>query len=248
MNKKNKLIEIKNLYKKYDNNELNVIDNISFDVYKGEIVSIVGTSGCGKSTLLNIISGLTKKTSGEINYYFNKENIGYMMQEPALFPWFNVKKNAELGCLIKRIDNESYIDKLLERYGLREFENKFPNSLSGGMKQRVSLIRTISTKPDLLLLDEPFAALDYQSRLLISKDVYDLIKENNTTAIIITHDISEAISMSDRVIVLSKRPCKIKTIYDRKLEQKQDPINNRKDKLFLHYYELIGQDLDLFNE
>ena len=245
---KNKVLEIKNLSKSYisNSNDIKVLDNISFDVFKGEILCIVGTSGCGKSTLLNIISGTDNCYDGVIKYNINKDNIGYMFQEPALFPWLNIRKNSSVGCDIKKIDSEDYINKLLDRYGLIDFENKYPNNLSGGMKQRVALIRTISLKPSLLLLDEPFAALDYQTRLSISKDVYNVIKENNTTAIIITHDISEAISMADRVIVLSKRPTHIKNIYDIKLDHKADPVSNRKDSKFALYYELLGKDLDLF--
>lgn len=244
---KKKLVEIRSLSKEYSNTT-KVIDNISFDVYEGEIVSIVGTSGCGKSTLLNIISGLLKGSKGSIIYNFDKNNIGYMMQEPALFPWLTIIDNAKLGCNIKKIKNDDYINELLDKYDLKNFINKHPYELSGGMKQRVSLIRTVATMPDLLLLDEPFANLDYQSRLLISKDVYNLIKSNNITTIIITHDISEAISMSDRVIVLSKRPCSIKNIYTIDLENKSDPVSNRKDKSFLKYFESIGKDLELFNE
>ena len=245
---KNNILEIKNLYKSFNNkgNIIDVINNISFNIKKGEIISIVGSSGCGKSTLLSIIAGLEESTKGSINYNFDNNNIGYMLQEPALFSWFNIITNAKLGCLIKGIDNNRYINELLTKYGISEFKYKFPKDLSGGMKQRVALIRTISTKPDLLLLDEPFAALDYQSRLSISKDVFDLIKENNVTAILITHDISEAISMSDKVIVLSKRPCRIKNTYNIKLNNKSNPIENRKDDKFMYYYNLIAKDLDLF--
>ena len=245
---KNKILEVKNLCKSFQHNQekIDVLNNINFDVYDGEIISIVGTSGCGKSTLLNIINGIDKDYTGYIKYNFDEKQIGYMLQEPALFPWLNIKKNASLACDIKNINNYEYIDYLLKRYNLSEFADKFPNSLSGGMKQRVALIRTITSKPKLLLLDEPFAALDYQTRLKISNDVYNLIKENNIPAIIITHDISEAISLSDRVIVLSKRPSSIKKIYNIILKNKMDPIPNRKDEFFTKYYDLIGRDLDIF--
>ena len=245
---KNRLLSIKNLNKKFKNNKdiTKVLENITFDVFEGEIISIIGPSGCGKSTILNIISNLIDPEEESIMYNFDKKNIGYMMQSDALFPWLNIEKNAKLGCDIKQINNYDYIDKLLKEFKLYDFKNKFPNALSGGMKQRVSLIRTISTKPKLLLLDEPFASLDYQSRLTISNDIYKLIKENNISAIIITHDISEAISMSDRVIVLTKRPAKIKNIYKIDLYEKKEPIDNRKDKYFNNYYELILKDLDLF--
>lgn len=247
---KNKLISINNLSKTFNNSReiINVLNDISFDVYDGEILSIIGTSGCGKSTILNIISGLINDYDGEIQYYFEKSDIGYMLQSDALFPWLSVEENAKLGCKIKNVNNLDYINELLDRFALKDFKNKYPRELSGGMKQRVSLIRTISTKPKLLLLDEPFAALDYQSRLSISKDVYNLIKENNITAIIITHDIAEAISLSDRVVVLSKRPSTVKKIYHIKLNNKQDPINNRKDDNFNYYYDLLCKDLDIFEK
>lgn len=250
MSQKNNVLEIHNLYKSFinKNENIDVINNISFNVRNGEIISIVGTSGCGKSTLLNIISGLIDKTSGSVIKNISDDDIGYMMQEPALFPWLTIKKNATLGCLIKNIRNDDYIDELLKKYDLLKFKNKFPKDISGGMKQRVALIRSIATKPKLLLLDEPFAALDYQSRLSIGYDVFKIIKNNAMSAVIITHDISEAISMSDRVIVLSKRPCKIKNIYDIKMDNSSSPIERRKDKNFSYYFELIGKDLDLFNE
>lgn len=242
-----KKIEIRNISKSYG--DVKVIDNLSFDVYNGEIICIVGTSGCGKTTLLNILAGLLDLTDGEIKYNFNKNNIGYMMQEPALLEWLNVKKNAQLGCILKKIKfDTNEIDNLINKYGLSKFKNNYPKELSGGMKQRVSLIRTIATKPEILLLDEPFAALDYQSRLLISNDIYNATKENNITTIMITHDISEAISLADRIIVLSNRPSKIKRIYDINLKSKSTPSLNRKDEYFMKYYEAIGKDLDLFEK
>lgn len=242
-----KKIEINKISKSYG--DVKVIDNLSFDVYNGEIICIVGTSGCGKTTLLNILAGLLDLTDGEIKYNFNKNNIGYMMQEPALLEWLNVKKNAQLGCILKNIKfDTNEIDNLINKYGLSKFKNNYPKELSGGMKQRVSLIRTIATKPEILLLDEPFAALDYQSRLLISNDIYNATKENNITTIMITHDISEAISLADRIIVLSNRPSKIKRIYDINLKSKSTPSLNRKDEYFMKYYEAIGKDLDLFEK
>ena len=245
----NYFLKVNNLNKSFkkDNEEIEVLKNINLNVNKGEFISIVGTSGCGKSTLLNIIAALDKPTSGDINYSFNvKEDIGYMMQDSALLPWFNIEKNAHLASKIKKINSTSYINTLLNKYGLNNFKNSYPNVLSGGMKQRVSLIRTIGTYPKLLLLDEPFSKLDYQSRLLISLDVYKLVKENNITTILITHDIAEAISLSDKVIVLSKRPATIKKIYDIKIDKSLSPTKRRKDKKFMEYFDLIGKDLDLF--
>lgn len=246
----NELLSIKDLNKSFNNNEVvDVLNNINMDVYKGEFISIVGTSGCGKSTLLNIIAKLDKPSSGLVKYYFNNNDIiGYMMQEPALFPWLNIEKNALFAINVKNLNNNNYIMDLLKKYGLYEFKNKYPSELSGGMKQRISLIRTIGLKPTLLLLDEPFSQLDYQSRLSISNDVYNLVKENKITTILITHDISEAISLSDKIIVLSKRPAHIKNIYNLEFSKNLSPIERRKDKLFLYYFDLIGKDLDLFEE
>ena len=239
-----KIIEVKNLTKRF--NDLLVIDNISFDIFEGEIICIVGTSGCGKSTLLNILSQLDNNYDGIVKTSISKNDIGYMMQEPALFPWLDIKSNAELACKIKKINNNGYVDNLLKKYSLYEFKNNYPNTLSGGMKQRLSLIRTLSTKPKVLFLDEPFAALDYQTRLAICDDVYKAIKENNITAILVTHDISEAISIADRVIVLSKRPTKIKNTYEIDLTNKSTPLLNYQDEKFPYYHQNIGRDLDIF--
>lgn len=245
---KNNILEINRLSKTFNNKKevVDVLDNINFNVKDGEIICIVGTSGCGKSTLLNIIAGLDNNYDGNINYNFDKEKIGYMLQDSALFPWLNIYDNATLACNIKKINNDMYINYLLERYGLSEFRNKYPDKISGGMKQRVALIRTISYKPKLLLLDEPFAALDYQTRIAISNDIYSLIRENKITTILITHDISEAISMADRIIVMSKRPAHIKNIYKIDLNHKGNPSENRCDEKFSYYYELIRKDLDVF--
>ena len=168
-----------------------------------------------------------------------------MLQKDNLFEWRTIYKNCLLGLEIQKVKNKKqYIETLLKKYGLYEFRNNYPSNLSGGMRQRVSLIRTLAIKPDILLLDEPFSALDYQTRLAVSEDVYKIIKKENISTIMITHDISEAISMADKVIVLSKRPSKIKNIYKIKLKNKQTPIENRKDENFQKYYEQIWKDID----
>ena len=243
------LLEIKGLSKNYHtiDNEIKAIDNLSIDVYENEILAIVGPSGCGKSTLLGILATLENKTRGEIikNYDYK---IGYMLQTDSLFPWLTVLENTLIGLNIKNNKTKENINNainLLDKYGLNEFKNSYPNNLSGGMKQRVALIRTLATNPDLILLDEPFSALDYQTRLALSSDMYKIIKNENKTAILITHDIAEAISMADRVIVLTKRPCTVKHIYEIKLNNKTDPIENRKDKNFNYYYDMIWRDLDV---
>lgn len=244
-----KLLEINNISKTFNtlNGEINAIKSISFDVNNEDFIAIVGSSGCGKSTLLNIISGLLEKTNGTIKFYKENPVIGYMLQEDALLPYLNILDNATLGLSLKKIktkENIEYTKKLLETYGLKDFIYKYPKELSGGMKQRVALIRTLAIKPDILFLDEPFSALDYQSRLSVSDDVYNIIKKEKKTVIMITHDIAEAISLSDKIIVLSKRPSIVKKIYDIEMENKSTPINNRKCKEFSDYYDKIWRDLD----
>lgn len=244
------LLEIKNLKKVYHNKqgETLAVDNVNFDVYQQEILAIVGPSGCGKSTILSILSDLNKKSDGKIVFH-DKEEIGYMLQTDSLFPWLTILDNCLLGLEIKKRKNPESIKnviRLLDKYGLSEFKYKYPDSLSGGMKQRVALIRTLAINPSLLLLDEPYSALDYQTRLALSDDMYRIIKAEKKTAILITHDIAEAISMSDRVIVLSRRPATVKSIYEIKLSDKKNPIHNRKCMEFNDYYEKIWRDLDVY--
>jgi len=246
--KMNNILQIKDLNKKYysKKNEVMAISNLSLEVKDGELLAIVGPSGCGKSTLLNIIGGIDNKTSGEI-LIDNGKKIGYMLQEDSLFPWLNILDNCLIGLRIRNEindDNIKYVKELLNTYGLGDFMNSYPASLSGGMRQRVALIRTLSLKPDILLLDEPFSALDYQTRLAVSDDVYKIIKETGKTVIMITHDIAEAISMADRVVVLTDRPSKVKKIYDIVMDEKSSPINNRKCKEFSQYYDMIWKDID----
>ncbi len=243
----NKLLSVKNLNKVYYNKkeETEAIKDISFDLYEGEFISIVGPSGCGKSTLLNILTGMDHLTKGTIDL---KENLklGYMLQSDSMLEWKKVIDNALLGLEIKREkteENKNYVKGLFQKYGLSDFLDKYPKELSGGMRERVALIRTLALKPDILILDEPFSKLDYQSRLKVSDDVYKIMKEEGKTALMVTHDISEAISISDRVIVLSDRPCTIKNIYKIKREKEGTPIENRKDKYFAYYYDCIWKDL-----
>ena len=222
------------------------LEDITLNVREGEYISIVGPSGCGKSTLLNIIGGIDNKSGGEI--VVNSENkIGYMLQNDCLFPWLNIMDNCLIGLKIKgnlSEDNIKYVSELLDSYGLKDFKYKYPSSLSGGMKQRVALIRTLALKPDILLLDEPFSALDYQTRLTVSDDVYKIIKDTGKTVIMITHDIAEAISMSDRVVVLTNRPARVKKVYNIEMTGKSNPINNRKCREFSTYYDMIWKEID----
>lgn len=239
------ILTIKNLNKIYHTktSETKAIEDFSFELNDNEFVAIVGPSGCGKSTILNILANLDNKSNGEI---ILKDNIklGYMLQQDALFNWKTVLDNCLLGLEINKLNNKDYVLKLLNTYGLKDFINSYPNNLSGGMRQRVALIRTLATKPDILLLDEPFSALDYQTRLKVSDDVYNIIKKEKKSAIMVTHDIAEAISMADKIIVLSKRPSKIKKIIDINLTDKSTPINNRKAKEFAYYYDLIWKEID----
>ena len=239
------ILTIKNLNKIYrtKTSETKAIEDFSFELNDNEFVAIVGPSGCGKSTILNILANLDTKSNGEI---IIKDNIklGYMLQQDALFNWKTVLDNCLLGLEINNLNNKDYVLKLLNTYGLKDFINSYPNNLSGGMRQRVALIRTLATKPDILLLDEPFSALDYQTRLKVSDDVYNIIKKEKKSAIMVTHDIAEAISMADKIIVLSKRPSVIKKIIDINLTDKSTPINNRKAKEFAYYYDLIWKEID----
>ncbi len=247
---KNKILEISHLTKNYQDldGEIEAVRDISFDVYEKEFLAIVGPSGCGKSTLLSILSGLENKSGG--NIIFHKENVilGYMLQKDSLFPWLNILDNCLLGLKITNNlteSNKNYVIHLLETYGLKDFIYKYPNSLSGGMRQRVALIRTLAIHPDILLLDEALSALDYQTRLALSDDLHHIIKQEGKTAIMITHDLAEAISMADRIVVLTKRPSVVKNIYKVEMTDKKNPIHNRKCKEFSDYYEKIWRDLDV---
>ena len=191
------VLKIINLSKIYHNkiSENIAIQDLNIEVFKNEIVSIVGPSGCGKSTLLSILTGLTEKSSGEI-LFNGREKIGYMLQTDSLLPWKTVLENCLIGLELnhkKNTENINKVKNLLTKYGLKDFINSYPNSLSGGMKQRVALIRTLAINPDILLLDEPYCALDYQTRLNLSNDLYKIIKSEKKTVILITHDIADMI-------------------------------------------------------
>ena len=195
---KKSIVRIQNISKTYqaENGEVEALKNISFDICEGEYISIIGPSGCGKSTLLSIISGLENKTSGEI-YIDGK--IGYMLQKDNLLEWRTIYKNVLLGLEIQKEntpENRAYVEELLKKYELYEFKDKYPTQLSGGMRLRVALIRTLAIRPKILLLDEAFSALDYQTRLMVTEDVYKILKAENITALMVTHDISEGIFQS----------------------------------------------------
>lgn len=249
------VLKLQNISKIYHTSEgeTQALEDISFSAGEDEFISIIGPSGCGKSTILSIIAGLIKKTDGSI-FICGKEveekvhsSLGYMLQQDHLFPWLTVRENAYLGLEIqkkKTKENLEYVDGLLRQYGLEKFLDAYPRQLSGGMRQRAALIRTLALKPKILLLDEPFSALDYQTRLYVSDDIHSIIKKTKKTAILVTHDISEAISMSDRVIVLTKRPAKIKSIHKIALSGKQNPISRRKAPEFSGYFQTLWEELN----
>lgn len=245
------LLSIRQLSKIYHTRkkEIKAVENFSFDINKGEFIVIIGPSGCGKSTILSILAGLEKKSGGEIIYNIENPKLGYMLQSDSLFPWRNIFSNAALGLEINNTlnkESKNYVTKLLNTYSLKDFVKNFSNILSEEMRQRTVLIRTLAINPDIFLLDEPFSVLDYQTRLAISDDVYKIIAKEKKTVVMVTHDIAEAISMADKVIVLSKRPAIIKSIYDIKLTNKSTPINNRKAPEFAKYCELLLKDLDVY--
>lgn len=231
-----------------DKEETEALHDISFSVNQGEFVSIVGPSGCGKTTILSLISGLIKATSGNISKCNENENFfaGYMFQRDNLLEWRTVLGNVYLGLELQKTktkENVEYVNSLLKKYNLWEFRDKYPKQLSGGMRQRVALIRTLALRPTLLLLDEAFSALDYQTRLDVCDDVYRIIRNEKLTAILVTHDISEAISMSDKIIILSNRPAVIKKIMNIKFNNKPTPFQRRESKESKEYFETIWREL-----
>ncbi|MBE7078209.1 MAG: ABC transporter ATP-binding protein [Clostridiales bacterium] len=220
------------------------VQDVNFSVEEGEFVAIIGPSGCGKTTLLSLAAGLLAPTKGKV--VANEMAFGYMLQKDELFPWRTIEKNIFLPLEIKRKDtpeNRARAIALAEKYGLAQFLKSYPSSLSGGMRQRAALIRTLSVDPDILLLDEPFSALDYQTRLSVCDDVYKIIREEKKTALLITHDISEAISVADRVFVLSKRPAKVVAEHPLSFPENQ-PLKRRENKLFSHWFEILWKELN----
>ncbi len=228
------------------------LKDISFHINEGEFVAIVGPSGCGKSTLLSIIAGLLKPEEGTITFNnpsgaISYPKIGYMLQRDHLFEWRTIYQNAILGLEIAGTlteENKNYVLQLMKDYGLYKFKDKKPSELSGGMKQRAALIRTLAISPQILLLDEPFSALDYQTRLNVSADICHIIRSQKKTALLITHDLSEAISLADRVIILSKRPATTKMELDIKLTIEGDsPLAARNAPEFSSYFNQLWEAL-----
>lgn len=225
------------------------LDNVSFSVNDNEFVAIVGPSGCGKSTILSLISGLLVPEKGSIDINSPKKeiNIGYMLQKDHLFEWRNVFKNTTLGLEIqkeKTKENLENVEEMFIRYGLMSFKKARPSELSGGLRQRAALIRTLALKPELLLLDEPFSALDYQTRLAVGNDIGQIIKDEKKTAILVTHDLAEAITLGNRILIMSKRPAKV--IYDLKLEFDEgiSPLQKRSTPVFQEYFQTVWEVLN----
>ena len=233
--------------------ETETLADISFHIKEGEFAAIVGPSGCGKSTLLSLICGLLKPEKGEIlldgkSIAGEKERIGYMLQKDYLFEWRSIYSNVMLGLEIQKKKSEKYtkrVDQMLKDYGLWDVRDVRPSQLSGGMRQRAALIRTLALQPELLLLDEPFSALDYQTRLSVCEDIYRIIKKEQKTAVLVTHDLSEAISMADRIFVLSKRPAEIKKEIHLDFNMKErTPMQVRNAPQFRDYFNLIWKELN----
>lgn len=249
----NSLVEIKNLSLTYHSikHETLALKDINLTVKEQEFISIVGPSGCGKTTILSLISGLIKQTNGEIKVNGKTPNpkdnaSGYMFQRDNLLPWRNIEKNIYFGLEIKRLKTRErmhYATELAKKYGLGDFLKKHPNELSGGMRQRVALIRTLALKPKLLLLDEPFSALDYQTRLQLCDHVFEIIKQEKKTAILVTHDLIEAITMSDRIIVLSARPGTIKAIHKTNFDSTLTPFERRQTDKCKKLFDKIWQEI-----
>lgn len=248
------LLELKNISYSYHTlqGETKALEKISFGVNEGEFLAIVGPSGCGKSTLLSIIAGLIKPEEGSILVNNSDGSLrypktGYMLQKDHLLDWRSVYQNVILGLEIQdnlTEENIEYVHQLLDEYGLGAFKNKRPSELSGGMKQRAALIRTLALKPDLLLLDEAFSALDYQTRLIVSADICNIIRKTGKTVIMITHDLSEAVRLSDRVIVLTSRPGSIKSEIPIHLSKTEDsPLASMNAPEFNDYFNLLWKEL-----
>lgn len=248
-------MELQNVSYSYHskNGETFALSDISFQVRQGEFIALVGPSGCGKSTLLSLISGLILPEDGKIllegeSDHSFQEKIGYMLQRDHLFEWRTIYRNVVLGLEIQhKLNDESKarIDKMLMDYGLYKFRNARPGELSGGMRQRAALIRTLALEPELLLLDEPFSALDFQTRLSVCDDVYGILRREKKTAILVTHDLSEAVSMADRVIVLSARPARVKSILQIQFaETALTPFERRNMPEFKEYFNLLWKELN----
>ena len=244
----NPIINMRDISLRYHsiNGETIAVSHLNLSVENGEFISIVGPSGCGKSTILSLLAGLLQPSDGNLAI---NGTIGYMLQKDHLLHWRSIRQNVLLGLEIQNKltpENIKYTEYLLEQYGLGEFKDHYPWQLSGGMRQRAALIRTLAVKPDILLLDEPFSALDYQTRLSVSDEIGSIIRNTGKTAILVTHDISEAISLADKVIVLSKRPASVKKVFPIRLSlENPSPLQAREAPEFKDYFNAIWKELDV---
>lgn len=226
--------------------ETAAVENLDFSVSEGEFAAIIGPSGCGKTTLLSLAAGLLKPSGGQVKN--QGISFGYMLQKDELFPWRTIEKNIFLPLEIQKTDTPEHRARALalaEKYGLKDFLKNYPSQLSGGMRQRAALIRTLAVDPQVLLLDEPFSALDYQTRLSVCDDVYRIIRSERKTAVLITHDISEAISVADRVLVLSRRPARVVGEHELKFPREQKPLHRREEQSFSGWFELLWRQLNV---
>src|SRR5471032_286146 len=247
-------LSVRNVQKSFagKTGEVRVLDDLSFGINERDFVSIIGPSGCGKTTIFNIIAGLLEPDSGSMQYRGTeieslRGRVGYMMQKDLLFPWRTVLGNVLLGLEMRGVDKveaEGKAREYLKGFGLSGFENAYPKTLSGGMRQRVALIRTLITDPDILLLDEPFSALDYQTRLHLEGVLIEAVETFHKTVVLVTHDIDEAVALSRRVVVLSGRPSRVKSIHDIEIAARS-PIDARSDPRFSGYFDTLCRELDI---
>ena len=230
------------------------IADISFDLHRGEVVAIVGPSGCGKTTLFNVIAGLLEPTRGRINVngepvHSATGHVGYMLQKDLLLPWRTVMDNVIVGLQVRntpRKEAEAKAKVLIEAYGLKGFEDAYPSALSGGMRQRVAFMRTLAFEPDVILLDEPFSALDSQTRLILQSDVLRIIRERSCSVVLVTHDVGEAITMADRIVVITSRPGRVKSVHRVGIDaDRRHPLKIRKEPRFTELYDAMWAELGI---
>ena len=229
-----------------------VLAGLDFDIHEGDFVSIIGPSGCGKTTVFNVIAGLLEPDAGTMTFRGEpvaglRGRVGYMMQKDLLFPWRTVLGNVMLGLEMKGVEPKQALDtarEYLSTFGLSGFEDSYPRTLSGGMRQRTALIRTLIMDPDILLLDEPFSALDYQTRLYLEGVLLDAVETFKKTVVLVTHDIDEAVALSKRVVVLGNRPTRVKAVHDIVLADRS-PIGARSDPAFSDYFHTLCGELDI---
>lgn len=239
-------LEHVSMYFFHEDGVLPVLHDINVQLQQGEISAMLGPSGCGKSTVLNIASGLLEPTGGTVA---RRGNIGYMFQRDHLLDWRTIYENVLIGLEVQKQKKSEIhrqkVERLLQTYGLWEFRNRYPNELSGGMRQRAALIRTLAVDPDILLLDEPFSALDSQTRLMVSEDIGSIIRQEKKTTLLVTHDIGEAISFADTIYTLSHRPAHVRTVYQLQLttEQPRTPLKSRKAPEFQQYFDTIWEEM-----